>query len=279
MALIHTRGEVTPPHGEVVRLDVRRQGSSPPESAVLVVHGFKGFKDWGFFPHLCECLARAGHLVVSFNGSRNGIGANLVDFTELEAFGRNKVSHEVADVHWMLDQLIAGRWSDGRRMESVGLLGHSRGGGTCIVAAAERDDLSALVTWNAVSTFDRWTPEQREDLKRRGVAYVVNARTGQNMPLYRVVQEDYEANRQRLDVVAVAAKVQVPWLIVHGADDATVTVAEARALDRAAPNAATALIQGSGHTFEATHPMGEITPGLDAAIAASLRHFRASLTS
>jgi len=279
MALIHTQSEVTPPHGEVVRLDVRRRSGSPPESAILVMHGFKGFKDWGFFPHLCERLARAGHLVVSFNGSRNGIGANLVDFTDLEAFGRNTISHEVADLHWMLDQLIAGRGSDGRRVESVGLLGHSRGGGTSIVAAAEREDLSALVTWNAVSTFDRWTPEQREDLKRRGVAYVVNSRTGQNMPLYRVIQEDFETNRRRLDVVAVAAKVQVPWLIVHGTDDATVTVAEAEALGRSAPNAATELIRGSGHTFEASHPMGEVTPGLDAAIAVSLRHFRASLAS
>jgi len=28
-----------------------------PVGAVLVVHGFKGFKDWGFFPYLCEAFA------------------------------------------------------------------------------------------------------------------------------------------------------------------------------------------------------------------------------
>ena len=119
MALIHKRDEVVPPHGEVIRIDVRRPAAAEPRSAVLVAHGFKGFKDWGFFPHLCERLAEDGHLVVSFNGSRNGVGPNLVDFTDLEAFGRNTFSHEVGDVHHMVDLLAAGEWSGGRRPEAA----------------------------------------------------------------------------------------------------------------------------------------------------------------
>lgn len=277
MALIHTRSEVTPPHGEVIRIDVRCSAVAEPHSAVLVVHGFKGFKDWGFFPYLCECLAADGHLVVSFNGSRNGIGPNLLDFTDLEAFGRNTVSREVDDVHWMVDRLVAGEWSGGRRIESVGILGHSRGGGTGIVTAAERGDVSALATWAAVSTFQRWTREQHEDWTRRGVVYVANARTGQDMPLYEVVQRDLEENRCRLNVLAAAAKVRVPWLIVHGTEDATVPLAEARALGRAGPNAMLKLVEGSGHTFEAVHPLDGVTPGLRTAVAATLRHFRSSL--
>ncbi len=277
MALIRARGEVTPPHGDVIRIDVRRPADAEPHSAVLVVHGFKGFKDWGFFPYLCECLAADGHLVVSFNGSRNGVGPSLLNFTDLEAFGRNTISREADDVHWMADRLAAGEWSGGRRVESVGILGHSRGGGTGIVATGERDDISALVTWSAISTFHRWTRKQREDWMRRGVMYVANARTGQDMPLYRVVQEDLEENRCRFDVLAASAKVRIPWLIVHGAEDSTVPPAEARALARAAPNAALKLVEGSGHTFEAAHPLDGVTPGLRTAVAATLRHFRSSL--
>ena len=197
MALIHRRDEVAPPHGEVIRIDVRRPAAAEPRSAVLVSHGFKGFKDWGFFPYLCERLAADGHLVVSFNGSRNGVGPNLVDFTDLEAFGRNTFSHEVGDVHHMVDLVTAGEWSGGRRPDTVGILGHSRGGGTGIVTVAERDDVSSLVTWAAISTFQRWTREQREEWKRHGVVYVTNARTGQEMPLYRTVLDDLEANRHR----------------------------------------------------------------------------------
>ena len=279
MALIHRRDEVTPPHGEVIRIDVRRPDAVEPRSAVLVVHGFKGFKDWGFFPYLCERLAADGHLVVSFNGSRNGVGPNLLDFTDLEAFGRNTYSHEVGDVHHMVDLLAAGEWSGGRRPESVGILGHSRGGGTGIVTVAERGDVSALVTWAAVSTFHRWTPEEREDWRRQGVVYITNARTGQDMPLYRVVLDDLEANGPRFDVLAAAARVSVPWLIVHGAEDPTVPLAEARELARAGRNAELELVEGSGHTFEAVHPFETVTPGLERAIRATLRHFRASLGS
>ena len=72
--IVRERVETTPPHGDVIRADVRRPARGVPRSAVIVAHGFKGFKDWGFFPYLCESLARDGHLVVSFNTSLNGVG-------------------------------------------------------------------------------------------------------------------------------------------------------------------------------------------------------------
>ena len=34
---------------------------------VVIVHGFKGFKDWGFFPWLGEHLCAAGFAIVRFN--------------------------------------------------------------------------------------------------------------------------------------------------------------------------------------------------------------------
>ena len=273
-SVVLARCETTPPHGEVVRTDVRRLAASEPRTAVLVVHGFKGFKDWGFFPFLCERLAADGHLVVSFNGSRNGIGPNLLDFTDLDAFGRNTISHEVADVHWMLERLIAGEWSGGVRPEAVGMLGHSRGGGTSIITASEHHDVAALVTWAAVSTFHRWPAEWREEWKRSGVVYVANARTGQDMPLHRSVCEDLDRNRRRFDLVAAAGRVAAPWLIVHGSDDETVPVAEARQLARAARRPTLEVVEGSGHTFEAVHPLDGVTSGLQAAVTATLAHFR-----
>ena len=276
-SVVLVRGEATPPHGEVIRTDVRRLAGSEPRTAVLVVHGFKGFKDWGFFPLLCERLAADGHLVVSFNGSRNGIGANLLDFTDLDAFGRNTISHEVGDVHWMLERLIAGEWSGGVRPEAVGVLGHSRGGGTSIITASEHHDVASLVTWAAVSTFQRWPAEWREEWKRSGVVYVANARTGQDMPLHRCVPEDLERNRERFDVIGAAGRVTAPWLIVHGSEDETVSVAEARSLAGAAPHAQLEVVDGSGHTFEAVHPLDAVTPGLEAALAATASHFRRSL--
>lgn len=273
----HDRVETTPPHGDVIRADVRGPAHGNPRTAVLVAHGFKGFKDWGFFPHLGERLARDGHLAVSFNFSLNGTGPSLVDFTDLDAFGRNTLSRELQDLRWMVDRTMAGEWSGGRSPAAVGLLGHSRGGGTSVITAAEHAGVSALVTWAAVSTFKRWGEEQVRDWTSRGVTYVPNARTGQDMPLHRSLWEDLEANADRLDVVAAAAMVRVPWLIVHGGADATVQVAEARRLHEAGPASVLKVVDGSGHTFEAVHPMEAATAGLDTAIEATLRHFRASM--
>ena len=120
------RIETTPPHGDVIRAEVRRPAAAAPRTAVIVAHGFKGFKDWGFFPLLCNRIALDGHLVVSFNTSLNGIGPGLLDFTDLEAFGSNTVSREVEDLHWMVDRTLEGAWNGGRRPDALGLLGHSR---------------------------------------------------------------------------------------------------------------------------------------------------------
>ena len=55
----HDRVETTPPHGDVIRADIRSPTGRDPRTAIVVAHGFKGFKDWGFFPLLSDRLARA----------------------------------------------------------------------------------------------------------------------------------------------------------------------------------------------------------------------------
>ena len=277
MTVEHERIELAPPHGDVIRADLRWRAGDEPRTALLVAHGFKGFKDWGFFPYLADSLARDGHAVVSFNFSLNGTGPELVHFTDLEAFGRNTLSRELEELHWMIDWTLAGRWRGGRPVDSLGLLGHSRGGGVGIVAAAECPELSALATWSAVSSFRRWSEDQVRDWETQGVTWIENARTGQRMPLYRALWDDLRENPRRLDVLAAAARVRSPWLVVHGEEDLTVPVAEGKRLADASPAARLRVIGGSGHTFEATHPFSSPTPSLDEAVDATREHFRVSL--
>ena len=54
-------------------VDVRAGGRAAPRPAVVIVHGFKGFKDWGFFPLVAQRLAAAGHAAVSFNFTGSGV--------------------------------------------------------------------------------------------------------------------------------------------------------------------------------------------------------------
>jgi len=247
----------------------------PPRSAVVVVHGFKGFKDWGFFPWVADALATAGYAAVSFNFSRNGIGSDPERFTELDRFGANTLSLEQEDLGSLLAEILDGDLLP-CRPSRVALLGHSRGGAQAIIAAAREVRVGALVTWSSVSYFDRWTEETKAEWRAGGRMWVLNQRTREQMPVDVTLLEDFEANRDRLDVAAAASRIRVPWLILHGSEDMTVWPGEAQSLARSNPAARLEVIQGAGHTFESTHPFQgpglQLEQAMDFTVAHLHRH-------
>jgi uncharacterized protein len=233
-----------PRPGDVIRGDIRVPDGARPATAIVVVHGFKGFKDWGFFPHTAERLAAAGHAVVSFNFSRNGVGEDLETFSELDKFGANTFTLELDELRSVLDR-VAGGDLLGWAPERIGLLGHSRGGGQAVLATAEDERVTSLVTWAAISSFDRWTDETKEDWRREGRIWIANLRTRQEMPLDVALLEDFETHRDRLDIVNAARRVRVPWLVVHGLSDETVALADGEALVDASAGCVAAVGRGS----------------------------------
>jgi len=274
--MIHRRWSRVLPDGAILRADVRLPEGAPPRAAVVIAHGFKGFKDWAFFPWLAERMVEEGFASVVPNFSLNGIGRDPEAFTELEAFARNTLSREVEELLLVLEGL-----GDGTVLpippERVGLVGHSRGGGDAILAAA-RGGVDALVTWAAVADFDRWSDEVKEEWRTSGRIHVLNGRTGQQMPLDLALLEDFEANREALDIEAAASRVEAPWLILHGTGDVSVPVEEARRLARANPSARLHLVEDAGHTFEAAHPFEGASPALLEATDHTVAHLRRHLS-
>lgn len=259
-----------------IAVDVRAADRAVPQPAVVVLPGFKGFKAWGMFPPLAERLARAGFAVVSVDVSGAGVD-EAGRFAFPERFGRNTYSAELDDVRRILDALAGGRL-DTAPPRAIGLLGHSRGGGMAILHAARDPRIGALVTWAAIARADRWPPDTVRAWRARGVLDVVNARTGEVLPLHPDVLDDLEAHADRLDIGAAAATVQVPWLIVHGDADEAVPIAEAEALHAAQPGTELLRIAGGGHTFGAKHPWAGSTPALDEAMTRSTAWFARHLT-
>jgi pimeloyl-ACP methyl ester carboxylesterase len=262
------------PHG-VIRGDVRIPEGPPPRTAVVLVHGFKGYKDWGFFPWLAERLVADRHAVVSVNLTGCGIGSrDPHGFTELDAFAENTFSREVADVLAVLDALRAGLLP--RSPDRVGLFGHSRGGADAVLAAHRRP-VDALVTWAAVSDLWRWSDETVATWREQGRIYALNSRTGQQMPLDVTLLEDLEENREALDVTAAASALTCPWLVVHGTDDHTVDPSAARTLAAAGASTRLHLVEGGDHTFRAVHPFAGVPHHLASAADATRRHLRTHL--
>jgi pimeloyl-ACP methyl ester carboxylesterase len=258
-----------------ILIDVRAAGRNSARPAVLVVHGFKGFKDWGMFPVVAERIARSGCTAVSFNVSGSGVD-DAGEFVYPERFGHNTFSAELSDIALVLETLRAGRLGVAAPIR-IGLLGHSRGGGMGILCAAEHPAINALVTWAAISRVDRW-PNQKESWRAAGRLDIVNTRTGQVLPLYPDVLDDIKTHGSgRLDILGAAGRITVPWLILHGAADPSVPVAEGEALAQAAPASRLLILPEAGHTFGAVHPFNGTTPQLAEAIDETVKWFGRNL--
>lgn len=245
-----------------ILIDVRAGGRGSTRPAVIVVHGFKGFKDWGMFPPLAERLARGGLSAVTFNLSGSGVdGAGAFAFPE--RFGHNTFSAELDDLGRVVEALAGGGLGVASP-SSIGLIGHSRGGGVAVLQAATDRRISALVTWAAISSVERWSPAEQRAWRESGVKEIVNTRTGERLPLYPDVLDDIERHAGgRLDILAAAERLAVPWLIIHGTADESVSPLEGEALHAAAPPSTRHIpVEGAGHTFGAAHPWQGETPHL-----------------
>ena len=248
---------------------------------VVICHGFKGFMEWGFFPPLAELLVERGFTVIRFNYSGSGMrpGDELV--TDLEAFRSNTFSLELIETLRVLQAAGTEIAPDRVDPERMALVGHSRGGGASLLAAAHpdwRDRLKALVTWAGVGTFHRFDAATRENWHSKGVLPIQNARTGQDLELGIELLADLENQRAVLDLEQAASNRRAPWLVVHGADDETVAVSEAEALKRAAADPSELLVvDGGSHTFGAQHPFAGPTRELIAVMNATQTWLRRHL--
>ncbi|WP_192821347.1 S9 family peptidase [Rufibacter sp. LB8] len=260
------------PHGRNFAVDARWLPDGQPKPVVVFVHGFKGFKDWGYFNLLADYFAQHGFVFVKLNLSHNGVEPDGDDLTNLEAFGNNNFCIELDDVKTVLDYVTSGpKEIPAEEIDAsyLFLIGHSRGGGLAVLKAAEDERVSGLATWAAVSDYDqRWSPETMETWQKTGVQYVLNGRTGQQMPLYYQLAENFLANKHRLDIPKAAEKLQMPWLIIHGEKDETLPVQMAHDLHFCNPYAELFLIPEGDHSFGGRHPFaGQELPDFTKAAA------------
>lgn len=244
--------------------------------ALIFVHGFKGFKDWGFGPWMAEQFAAAGFFVITFNFSHNGVGGDPLSFTELEKFAENTFSLELSEVSEIIDAYHGGYFGanpDGR----VFLLGHSRGGAIALLTARQRPEVKAVASWAAVSTFDRYSERQKERWREKGVFEVMNQRTKQVMKLNISLLEDLEKyGDDKLNIQKAASGLNRPLLIVHGTEDLAVPYKEAEQMKAWADDELTEFltVEKAGHTFNAKHPFDGTTPQLDKAVQTTIEFFK-----
>ncbi|MBC8078867.1 MAG: alpha/beta hydrolase, partial [Gorillibacterium sp.] len=190
---------------------------------IIVCHGYKGFKDWGFFPYLGHRLSEH-YDAITFNFTFNGVGHELTEFTELDKFAKNTYSHELEDLQELISALKKG---DIPELNSVNqkplfLLGHSRGAGDSLIFAMDNPGLLAgVISWNGITNVDLYTDQEKQDMRSLGRAYVLNGRTRQQMPLDLILLQDLEINQERFDILERAKGYELitPCVLIQGEND------------------------------------------------------------
>jgi pimeloyl-ACP methyl ester carboxylesterase len=240
--------------GRSMLMDLTFDDSLKNAPMVIFAHGFKGFKDWGAHNLVALHFAENGFRFLKFNFSHNGTTVDHpTEFADLIAFSDNTFSIELQDLNSVIDFVCGG--SAMPPVADVYLIGHSMGGGICIIKTAEDPRITKLVTMASISAFRNLWPEQIEAQWRlQGMTYMLNARTGQKLPVKVSMLKDLDMNPSRLDILANAAQIKQPWLIVHGDTDPTVPLVHAEELKAAQPNAEFLVIHDADHTFGGSQP-------------------------
>ncbi|MCB0564914.1 MAG: alpha/beta fold hydrolase [Phaeodactylibacter sp.] len=252
--------QMTGAMGRPFLLDVYYQKDGRAKPVVIFAHGFKGFKDWGHWQLIARKFAESGFVFIKFNFSHNGTTlAKPMDFEDLEAFGHNNYSKELADLEAVMQWLKNGSNEmppTEASLQNIFLIGHSRGGAICAVKAAQDARIKALITWAAVSHLDyAWQDAKlMEDWEKRGVYHVLNGRTGQRMPIYYQMYRDFVAHKEAFDVGQAVRKMKKPLLIIHGDEDPSVPVEAARKLHSWNADSKLHIITGANHVFGGSHP-------------------------
>jgi pimeloyl-ACP methyl ester carboxylesterase len=248
-------------HGKPVLLDVYWQMTAERKPVVIFAHGFKGFKDWGTWETIGKQIVEAGFIFIKFNFSHNGTTPeNPSDFGDLEAFGHNNYSIELADLGCVLDWVeTQNRIANTEiNIDNISLIGHSRGGGVAIIKAYEDERIKRLITWASVGTLDwMFKPKMVEAWQLQGVHIIVNGRTKQDMPLYFQLFEDFKVNEKRLSTKTALRNFTKPHLILQGTNDPAIPVASAELHQVWNKNAKLVLINDADHVFGGNHPFTE----------------------
>lgn len=246
-------------HGRPIPTDVFYTEETGQKPVLLFCHGYKGFKDWGAWNLMAEEFAKKGFLFIKFNFAFNGgTLEDPIDFPDLDAFGENTYTKELDDLKVLIDWISSEDFPYANKadLSRLTLMGHSRGGGIVVVKAAEDPRIQKLISLAAVSDFgDRFPKgEELEAWKQKGISYIENSRTKQKMPHLFEFYEDFKQNEERLTISRSAKNLNIPYLIVHGTSDPTVSVDNAHELYEWTSQSELFLLEGSDHVFEASHP-------------------------
>lgn len=252
-----------------------------PNGLVVLCHGFKGYKTWGFFPYLGDTFRDHGMAALVIDFSHNGTYPDLETgetaratgtngrpevilraggtahggahrYVRPDLFKMNTLRREYEDLSCVLRHVETGRLA--RELGGpvpVGLFGHSRGGVAATLCAIDHPVAQVLCTWSTCDDPDFYTRVQKKRWRKEGGYRFTVASDGTVLELGVGYLDDLEEHHDVYHLARRVAGLRVPHLIVQGTLDMAVKVDGAIKLHEAERHLADkrlVLLQ-TGHTF------------------------------
>jgi len=266
--------------GKQITGDLKFCNDKKKKPVIFFLHGFKGFKDWGFFPYVTEKFALRGAITICYNFSLNGMieGSDLIVNTE--DFANNTVTHELNDSLLIIEKFRNGEilplnvlkenWNG-----KILLVGHSLGGAIAILTAKSNNEVDKISLWASISTFGRYTQRQQKIWREKGYNEFTVTRTGQVVRMNVEYMDDVLRNMEKYDLISSMKQLQASVQIVHGKQDLTVRIREGEALYNAGIKERTffEVIPATGHTFGVEHPFKETNKALETVMEKTIKFF------
>lgn len=234
---------------------------------VVFAHGFRGHKDWGFIPFLFKEATARGFAAVKFNFSHSGVVPPSQSVSGIELFKDNKLKYELEDYEILFESLAGGEipGSSDIALHKSALVGFSRSGSTALLYCANqrtatvRARISTLCTIGAPAEWFPFTDEEMETWRNAGKLEFTDFSTGSKIHLSDSVLIDLETNKIRYDPVIAAGRINIPWLLVHGALDKTIPPEQAHILFEHSDQRLTNLqvIDGASHSLNSAKPFSK----------------------
>lgn len=202
--------------------------SELPVPAVLLFHGFTGYKESPDLIDISSKLAENGICAVRFTAT--GMGDSDGTLSHDYSFSNFRSDAEIIYTALTHEEQID--------RERIGVFGHSLGGALTVLFAAKHPEIRALCAVSPVASFrNSFYGSVANDWKKRGFFEKVSGRDGKTLRIPYSFYEDME--RPEHNVLAAAKKLSLKrMLVIAGDSDTEVPLAESEKVFMALPGKA-----------------------------------------
>jgi uncharacterized protein len=207
--------------------------------AIIILHGFTGYKEEAHLKELADELTRNGFVAVRFDCSGSGESGGTFEKDYL-------MSNYLEDIESVYDHVRKTKFVD---KDKIAIVGHSMGGLLSIVFASQNPKIKACIAVSSPSIMitANWIKGAIDEWQRLGWFYKKISRDNSNVK----IPFSFITDSNRFNAIKFAQKLHCPFLTVLGLSDSVVNPGDSRKIFLTANEPKElAEIAGVGHDYK-----------------------------